>query len=163
MDISYIMLATLRGWLAVVAVMAFGNTLQCFRNHGFLADRLYTGTPDLVNGLQARLFGMWTLLAAIVRLYCALDITNRSLYYVTMSSFVLALGHFLLETFVYQTATLDIGVITPIIVSGVSLVLMVVGLWHMEPAESYQQHQGRAVDTKVLLEQEMLKARKKRT
>ncbi|CAH1262526.1 C14orf1 [Branchiostoma lanceolatum] len=157
------MLATLRGWLAVVAVMAFGNTLQCFRNHGFLAERLYTGTPDLVNGLQARLFGMWTLLAAIVRLYCALDITNRPLYYVTMSSFVLALGHFLLETFVYQTAALDIGVITPIIVSGVSLVLMVVGLWYLDPAVDLLQHQDRAVDTKVLLEQEMLKARKKRT
>ncbi|XP_019642724.1 PREDICTED: probable ergosterol biosynthetic protein 28 [Branchiostoma belcheri] len=157
------MLATLRGWLAVVAVMAFGNTLQCFRNHDFLAERLYTGTPELVNGLQARLFGMWTLLAAVVRLYCALDITNKSLYYITMSSFVLALGHFLLETFVYQTAALDIGVITPIIVSGVSLVLMVVGLWYLEPAGSDQRYQDRDVDTKLLLEQEMLRARKKRT
>ncbi|XP_078674884.1 ergosterol biosynthetic protein 28 homolog [Branchiostoma floridae x Branchiostoma belcheri] len=163
------MLATLRGWLAVVAVMAFGNTLQCFRNHDFLAERLYTGTPELVNGLQARLFGMWTLLAAVVRLYCALDITNKSLYYITMSSFVLALGHFLLETFVYQTAALDIGVITPIIVSGVSLVLMVVGLWYLEPTGSvqryqdHQRYQDRDVDTKLLLEQEMLRARKKRT
>lgn len=33
----------LQGWIAVVGLMALGNTVQCFVNHRFLAEHLYTG------------------------------------------------------------------------------------------------------------------------
>ncbi len=36
----------LQGWIAVVAMMAFGNTVSCFRGHQFLADNLYTGATS---------------------------------------------------------------------------------------------------------------------
>ena len=35
----------LRGWIGFVGLMALGNTIQCFRNHMFLKERLYNGKP----------------------------------------------------------------------------------------------------------------------
>uniref|UniRef100_A0A671Q6R2 Ergosterol biosynthesis 28 homolog n=1 Tax=Sinocyclocheilus anshuiensis TaxID=1608454 RepID=A0A671Q6R2_9TELE len=69
-------LNVLRSWLLMVSVIAVGNTVQSFRDHSFLSQKLYTGTPEYVNGLQARTFGIWTLLSAIIRCACAIDIQN---------------------------------------------------------------------------------------
>ncbi|XP_037652693.1 ergosterol biosynthetic protein 28 homolog isoform X1 [Sebastes umbrosus] len=110
-------LNVLRSWLVMVSVIAMGNTLQSFRDHSFLSEKLYTGTPEFVNGLQARTFGIWTLLSSIIRCSCAIDIQNRTLYHITLWTFVLALGHFLSEAFIYKTAPLTIGVMAPLIVA----------------------------------------------
>ncbi|XP_045143850.1 ergosterol biosynthetic protein 28 homolog isoform X2 [Echinops telfairi] len=71
-------LNVLRSWLVMVSIIAMGNTLQSFRDHSFLYEKLYTGKPDLVNGLQARTFGIWTLLSSVIRCLCAIDIHNRT-------------------------------------------------------------------------------------
>uniref|UniRef100_A0A7N6AG37 Ergosterol biosynthesis 28 homolog n=1 Tax=Anabas testudineus TaxID=64144 RepID=A0A7N6AG37_ANATE len=110
-------LNVLRSWLVMVSVIAMGNTVQSFRDHSFLSEKLYTGTPEFVNGLQARTFGIWTLLSSIIRCACAIDIHNRTLYHITLWTFVLALGHFLSEAFIYKTAPLTIGVMAPLIVA----------------------------------------------
>ncbi|XP_067152934.1 ergosterol biosynthetic protein 28 homolog isoform X1 [Apteryx mantelli] len=74
-------LNVLRSWLVMVSVIAAGNTLQSFRDHRFLSEKLYTGTPGLVNGLQARTFGIWTLLSSVIRCLCAIDIRNKTFLY----------------------------------------------------------------------------------
>ncbi|KAM3670842.1 ergosterol biosynthetic protein 28 homolog isoform X2 [Ammospiza nelsoni] len=74
-------LNVLRSWLVMVSVIAAGNTLQSFRDHGFLSEKLYTASPGLVNGLQARTFGVWTLLSSVIRCLCAIDIRNRTFLY----------------------------------------------------------------------------------
>ncbi|XP_067312371.1 ergosterol biosynthetic protein 28 homolog isoform X1 [Pseudorasbora parva] len=117
----------LRSWLLMVSVIAVGNTVQSFRDYSFLSEKLYTGSPDYVNGLQARTFGIWTLLSSIIRCACAIDIQNRTLYHVTLWTFVLALGHFLSEALLYKTAPLTIGVMAPLIVASVSIVGMLIG------------------------------------
>ncbi|XP_027714305.1 uncharacterized protein LOC114040412 isoform X1 [Vombatus ursinus] len=89
-------LNVLRSWLVIVSIIAMGNTLQSFRDHTFLYEKLYTGKPDLglticamfntksptsakkVNGLQARTFGIWTLLSSVIRCFCAIDIHNKT-------------------------------------------------------------------------------------
>nr|XP_060476308.1 ergosterol biosynthetic protein 28 homolog isoform X2 [Panthera onca] len=71
-------LNVLRSWLVMVSIIAMGNTLQSFRDHTFLYEKLYTGKPDLVNGLQARTFGIWTLLSSVIRCLCAIDIHNKT-------------------------------------------------------------------------------------
>ncbi|XP_012669732.1 ergosterol biosynthetic protein 28 homolog [Clupea harengus] len=121
------LLNVLRSWLVMVSVIAMGNTVQSFRDHRFLSEKLYTGSPEFVNGLQARTFGIWTLLSSIIRLFCAIDIQNRTLYHITLWTFVLALGHFLSEAFIYKTAPLTIGVMAPLIVASISIVGMLVG------------------------------------
>ncbi|XP_073923614.1 ergosterol biosynthetic protein 28 homolog isoform X2 [Castor canadensis] len=71
-------LNVLRSWLFIVAIIAVGNTVQSFRDHTFLYEKLYTGKPNLVNGLQARTFGIWTLLSSVIRCLCAIDIHNKT-------------------------------------------------------------------------------------
>ncbi|XP_014676333.1 PREDICTED: probable ergosterol biosynthetic protein 28 [Priapulus caudatus] len=119
--------ASLRGWIGVVALMGIGNTIQCFYNHVFLGENLYMEGPSQVTPLMARLFGTWTFLAAIVRIYCAYDITNRPLYDITLISFLIAFVHFTLEAFYYQSTGLHVGLATPLLVSGISIVWMIIG------------------------------------
>ncbi|XP_041928225.1 ergosterol biosynthetic protein 28 homolog [Alosa sapidissima] len=121
------LLNVLRSWLVMVSVIAMGNTVQSFRDHSFLSEKLYTGSPEFVNGLQARTFGIWTLLSSIIRFFCAMDIQNRTLYHITLWTFVLALGHFLSEAFIYKTAPLTIGVMAPLLVASFSIVAMLAG------------------------------------
>ncbi|XP_078090702.1 ergosterol biosynthetic protein 28 homolog isoform X3 [Mustelus asterias] len=125
-------LNVLRSWLVMVAVIAAGNTIQSFRDHSFLSDKLYTGRPTLVNGLQARTFGIWTLLSSIIRCTCAVDIHNRTLYHITLWTFILAFGHFLSESFIYHTAPITIGVMAPLLVASFSILGMLVGFQYME-------------------------------
>uniref|UniRef100_A0A8C5JC18 Ergosterol biosynthesis 28 homolog n=1 Tax=Junco hyemalis TaxID=40217 RepID=A0A8C5JC18_JUNHY len=145
-------LNVLRSWLVMVSVIAAGNTLQSFRDHGFLSEKLYTASPGLVNGLQARTFGVWTLLSSVIRCLCAIDIRNRtpdnacefqctiehailhltSLYHITLFTFFLALAHFLSEVFVYHTAALTIGVMAPLMVASFSILGMLIGLQYLE-------------------------------
>ncbi|KAL6062700.1 hypothetical protein STEG23_014900 [Scotinomys teguina] len=107
----------LRSWLVMVSIIAMGNTLQSFRDHTFLYEKLYTGKPNLVNGLQARTFGIWTLLSSVIRCLCAIDIHNKTLYHITLWTFLLALGHFLSELFVFGTAAPTVGVLAPLMVA----------------------------------------------
>ncbi|NWU63371.1 ERG28 protein, partial [Pterocles burchelli] len=85
-----------------------------------------------VNGLQARTFGVWTLLSSVIRCLCAIDIRNRTLYYITLFTFFLALVHFLSEVFIYHTAALTIGVMAPLMVASFSIMGMLIGLQYLE-------------------------------
>ncbi|XP_032043901.1 probable ergosterol biosynthetic protein 28 [Aythya fuligula] len=125
-------LCVLRSWLLMVSVIAAGNALQCFRDHSFVSEKLYTTSPGLVNGLQARTFGVWTLLSSVVRCLCALDIRNQTLYYITLFTFVVALAHFLSEVFIYHTAALTMGIMAPLMVASFSILGMLIGLQYLE-------------------------------
>ncbi|XP_029570017.1 probable ergosterol biosynthetic protein 28 [Salmo trutta] len=80
-----------------------------------------------LNGLQARTFGIWTLLLSVIRCTCTIDIQNKTFYHITLWTFVLALGHFLSEAFIYKTAPLTIGIMAPLIVASFSIVGMLIG------------------------------------
>ncbi|KAM4690393.1 ergosterol biosynthetic protein 28 homolog [Rhinophrynus dorsalis] len=125
-------LAVLRSWLMMVSIIAAGNTFQSFRDHSFLSDKLYTGRPGQVNGLQARTFGVWTLLSSLIRCACAIDIRNKTLYHLTLWTFILALGHFLSEVFIYHTAEMTIGVMAPLMVASFSILGMLIGFQYLE-------------------------------
>ncbi|XP_010854144.1 PREDICTED: probable ergosterol biosynthetic protein 28 [Bison bison bison] len=71
-------LNVLCSWLMMISIIAVGHSLQSFRDHTFLYENIYTGKPDLVNGLQARIFGVWTLLSSVVHCLCAIDIHNKT-------------------------------------------------------------------------------------
>lgn len=47
-------LNVLRSWLVMVSVIAAGNTLQSFRDHSFLSEKLYTASPGLGKGRAGR-------------------------------------------------------------------------------------------------------------
>lgn len=133
-------LRSLQGWICVVGIMALGNTISCFLDHSFLGKRLYTGSAEKINDLVARLFGMWTLVSALLRIGCAFYITVKPLYHLTFISFVLAFAHFTSEVLVFKTATLTIGVLTPLIISSVSMVGMLIGYWCMYKTEETKEN-----------------------
>nr|XP_014331974.1 PREDICTED: probable ergosterol biosynthetic protein 28 [Bos mutus] len=72
-------------WLMMISIIAVGHSLQSFQDHTFLYENIYTGKPDLVNGLQARTFGVWTLLSSVVRCLCAIDIHNKTSSHISLS------------------------------------------------------------------------------
>lgn len=125
-------LSALRSWLFLVSITTLVSSLQSFQDHTFIYEKLYTVKPDLVNGLQARTFGIWTLLSSVARALCAYDIHNKPLYYLTIWTFLIALGHFLFELFVHETVALTIGIVTPLIVASSSILGMLVGLSYLE-------------------------------
>ncbi|KAF6040207.1 C14orf1 [Bugula neritina] len=123
----------LRIWIAIVAFMALGNTFACFfGSPQFLRERLYNGKPEELSGLAARLFGCWTLLASIVRAYCSLYIYNKTLYHITLLTFVMAFLHFATELSHFGTCLLEVGVISPLIISGVSILWMFIAQYFIE-------------------------------
>ncbi|XP_006933069.2 ergosterol biosynthetic protein 28 homolog isoform X1 [Prionailurus viverrinus] len=137
-------LNVLRSWLVMVSIIAMGNTLQSFRDHTFLYEKLYTGKPDLVNGLQARTFGIWTLLSSVIRCLCAIDIHNKTLYHITLWTFLLALGHFLSELFVFGTAAPTIGVLAPLMVASW------LPLWCQKRLQQYQASHANTTSRKIV-------------
>jgi len=126
---------SLQGWIFVVGLMALGNTVSCYVDHSFLKSRLYTGAPEKANDLAGRLFGLWTLMSALLRLSCAILITNRALFNLTLLSFVVAFVHFLSEAFIYNTAPITVGVLAPLVVSGVSMLWMTVAAYYCMSAD----------------------------
>ncbi|CAG7852538.1 SubName: Full=Related to ERG28-involved in synthesis of ergosterol {ECO:0000313/EMBL:CCA71892.1} [Serendipita indica DSM 11827] len=108
-------------WLMLTSAagiyMAVGNVLHPLHNR-----IIYTAKPDEVTPLAGRTSGIWTLTTALVRIFCAYNLGQKSLYHLTMCTYVLALAHFGSEFAVYKTAKLGGGVISPFIVASIDIV-----------------------------------------
>ncbi|EAU85485.1 hypothetical protein CC1G_06386 [Coprinopsis cinerea okayama7 len=115
------------GWLAywqlVVAATAVFNSLQNFVTLK-LTRRIYNKNPQPVTPLQARTFAVWTLTSAVVRAYAAYNITNKVIYDMAFFTYLIAFGHFSSELLIFRTASINPGVISPVIVSTTSLAWM---------------------------------------
>ncbi|KAI3381743.1 hypothetical protein SNEBB_000681 [Seison nebaliae] len=115
---------TLRAWLIIVSFMALGNTIQY-----------------MINGLQARTYGIWTLLASFVRLISGIYIREKGLYHVCFFSFILAFFHFFTETFYFQTANLDVAVLAPLMISSLTIIFMTIGYKNIRFVTDNHEHQ----------------------
>ena len=60
---------------------------------------------DQMTPLAARLFGTWTTVACLVRLYAAYNLHIGPMYDIAMWTYVIAFGHFASELFVYKSMT----------------------------------------------------------
>lgn len=61
---------------------------------------------DQVTPLAARLFGLYTFFAGVIRMYAAHDISNRALYQLAFITHAVASAHFISELTVYKTMRL---------------------------------------------------------
>lgn len=84
-----------------------------------------TSSQSPVNELSARTFGTWTALSSIVRLYTAYNITDPLMYQICLWTYALAFAHFFTEWLVFGSARWGKGLASPVIVSTVSTVWMV--------------------------------------
>ncbi|KAI0749577.1 Erg28-like protein [Daedaleopsis nitida] len=108
-------------WQLIVATTALLNTVSNMTSLTF-SRRLYNDA--YVNPLQARTFGIWTLMSATVRFYAAYNIHNKQVYDLALFSYLFALVHFGLEIFVFRSVKKQMPVVSPVIVSTSSLIWM---------------------------------------
>ncbi|KAF8525851.1 Erg28-like protein [Hysterangium stoloniferum] len=111
-------------WQLFVSGMAFLNSAQNLYTLS-LTRRIYTQAPQEVTGLQSRTFAIWTFTAAIIRIYCAYHINEKTIYDVAIWSYVAALAHFASEWLLFRSANFGAGLLGPLIVAPVSLFWMV--------------------------------------
>ncbi|KAG9048906.1 ergosterol biosynthesis protein [Tulasnella sp. UAMH 9824] len=121
-------------WQLFVASLAIANSIQNLFTVN-ITKRLYTKKPGEVTALQARMSTMWNFTSAIVRLHCAYNIHNKAsvppssvfqvrIYNTTLWTYAIAFFHFSTELLFFGTAKLNGPVISPVIVSSVSLLWM---------------------------------------
>ncbi|KAI6657610.1 hypothetical protein LOD99_353 [Oopsacas minuta] len=114
----------LRGWIGLVGGIALINGLNCFRNPEVIQENVYSKHPE-ASDMAVRLFGVWNIMSAIVRIGCAWDFNNIALQSITELSFLIAFLYFSLETTVYKTISFTPGVIAPIIISSITPLAMI--------------------------------------
>ncbi len=61
---------------------------------------------DQVTPLAARLFGAWTLMTGLVRIYAAYDVSSPALYQLSLITHIVAASHFTSELLVFGTLRL---------------------------------------------------------
>ncbi|KAL9714151.1 ergosterol biosynthesis protein [Leucoagaricus gongylophorus] len=112
-------------WQLVVASAAVFNTLQNFMTLK-LTRRVYNNVSAAsVTALHARTFAVWTLTSAVVRFYAAFHIHEKAIYDMALFTYLIAFGHFSTELFIFGTARINPGVLSPVFVSTCSLIWMV--------------------------------------
>lgn len=114
----------LRCWVGIVGAIAVFNGVHCYVDQAYTRKRIYTLQPKEASGLFTRMFGNWVLLAGVIRLVFAFSAVSLSLYLVTFFSFVLAFFHFAFEVFIMRSAALGIATVSPLLISGVSILWM---------------------------------------
>ncbi|KAI1265686.1 hypothetical protein F5Y18DRAFT_426776 [Xylariaceae sp. FL1019] len=81
-------------------------------------------TVDQVTPLAGRLFGTYTLISAIVRIYAAYHLHLAPVYQITLWTYLVALLHFGSEFAVFRSARLGPGVMGPFFFATVGIVWM---------------------------------------
>ncbi|KOS20448.1 Ergosterol biosynthetic protein 28 [Escovopsis weberi] len=79
---------------------------------------------DQLTPLGARLFGTWTLLTSIVRCYAAYHLHSQPWYDLAMWTYVVALGHYASELFIFKSMTFGLPQYFPFTLATVALIWM---------------------------------------
>ncbi|KAL6926100.1 hypothetical protein ACO0SA_002669 [Hanseniaspora valbyensis] len=116
-------------WLLFISVVSIFNSIQCFSKIGIsLTKKVYSNTSaknnNEINSLTCRLFGTWTFIACMIRLYGAIYTSNEQVYQLCFISYIVALGHFGSELIVFRACKFDKGIAGPFIVATTSLIWM---------------------------------------
>jgi hypothetical protein len=116
----------LRRWLVLVAFLRLLSVYLGYLDPSRLNSNLFDTAPNAVSDLHGRTFAMWTSLSCVLCLFCAKNPQNRSVYSVTLASFVLALMFFMGELLLFKTLSWKMA-LQPMIVAGVSVLWMGLG------------------------------------
>ncbi|KAI1358436.1 hypothetical protein F5Y08DRAFT_345702 [Xylaria arbuscula] len=82
-------------------------------------------TTDQVTPLAARLFGTYTFLAAVVRIYASYNLHIAPVYDMAIWTYVIALFHFVSEWAVYRSAYLGPPILFPFFFATIGITWMV--------------------------------------
>ena len=107
-----------------VSLTSIGNTIQAYMTTKNTREVYVTSGPE-TTALSSRLFGTWTVVSAVVRLYAAYNISNPQLYQLAIWSYAIAWVHFMSEWTVFKTVAWGRGLAGPVLISTGSLIWMV--------------------------------------
>ncbi|KAL6901462.1 transmembrane domain-containing protein [Trichoderma evansii] len=79
---------------------------------------------DQLTPLAGRLFGTWTIITSIVRCYAAYHLNSGPMYNIAIWTYVVALGHFASELFVFKSMTFGLPQIFPFTLATTALIWM---------------------------------------
>lgn len=98
------------------------NTTQCYGGKEN-ALRTYAGprAAAQVTDFSSRMFGTWTFLSCLIRLYAAYKIEDEGIYVLTIATYAIAMAHFMVEWLVFGTMTHGVGLLRVMIVPVVSI------------------------------------------
>eukprot|EP01027_Heterolobosea_sp_BB2_P011089 GEZU01016177.1.p1 GENE.GEZU01016177.1~~GEZU01016177.1.p1 ORF type:complete len:136 (+),score=28.18 GEZU01016177.1:202-609(+) len=117
----------LKYWLYFAGFLRLFGAYNGYFQQKIVQKNVYGAKPTEVTKLQGRTFAVWTLASLGLCIACAAGLqsngTSSELYAVTFYSFILALGHFVLETFVHGTSTVR-NALPPFIIASTSLIWM---------------------------------------
>lgn len=88
------------------------------------ADPADPKAADQLTPLAGRLFGTWTLITSIVRLYAAYHLHIGPVYNIAMWTYVVALAHFASELFVFKSMSLGTPQLFPFTLATCALIWM---------------------------------------
>lgn len=100
-----------------ISLISLLNTFQSYLTTSYTARVYSLARNPAPSALQARTFGTWTLLAAIVRLYVAYHVRERGMYELGMWTFAVAGAHFGAEWGGYGSVAWGKGLAGPVVVS----------------------------------------------
>ncbi|MCJ1289621.1 ergosterol biosynthesis protein [Xylographa carneopallida] len=112
-------------WLLLASIAAISNSVNSYRSLRW--PRQTYASPlaaSQVTPFAARVYGTWTFLSAVVRVFAAYRIDDPGFYALTLATFALALTHFTAEWLAFGTMQADKGCATVMLVSGSSVVWM---------------------------------------
>ncbi|KAI4112430.1 MAG: hypothetical protein LQ338_008313 [Usnochroma carphineum] len=111
-------------WLLFLSIVSIGNSAQTYLTTSY-TRRIYSAPETTVTPLHARIFGTYTALASIIRVYAAYNITDPMIYQLAIWTYIVALGHFYSEWLIFKTARWGKGLAGPLVISVTSLAWMV--------------------------------------
>ncbi|PFH59947.1 hypothetical protein XA68_11656 [Ophiocordyceps unilateralis] len=88
------------------------------------ASRDSNTASDQVTPLAGRLFGTWTLISSVVRCYAAYNLHLCPVYDIAIWTYVVAIGHFASELFVFRTMKLGMPQLLPLVLASCALIWM---------------------------------------
>jgi len=93
----------LQYWLLLVAALRLLSVVLGYKDPMYFRRHVFTLQPPEVTPLAARLFSVWTVVTCCCCVVCALNIHERAIMLLTVSSFYVALAFFVVEYAVYHT------------------------------------------------------------
>ncbi|CAG8723126.1 16528_t:CDS:2, partial [Dentiscutata heterogama] len=103
-------------WTLFVSIVAFSNSIQNFVTVS-ITKQIYNAKPEQVTELAARLFAVWTFTSGVIRFYASYNINNKTIYHITIWTYVIAFVYFATELLYFKSADIGPGALSPIIVS----------------------------------------------
>ena len=99
-----------------ISLVSIGNTIQAHATTGNTAQ-VHANSSTQINPLASRIFGTWTFLSAVIRIYAAYNISSPQMYQIAIFAYSAAWVHFMSEWLIFGSAKLGRGLVGPLCIS----------------------------------------------